>query len=85
MWCAFVDDASITPPQVAFSIGRDVGPAVTRNRLRRRLRSILAANDVPNGLLLFGVKPTLVELTFDDLQTRTTALLDAAHGHRAAS
>lgn len=85
MWCAFVDDASITPPQVAFSIGRDVGPAVKRNRLRRRLRAILAAHDVPSGLLLFGVRPTSIELTFDDLQTRTAALLDAANGRRAAS
>ena len=31
-----------TPPWVAFAIGRAVGPAVVRNRLRRRLRAVLA-------------------------------------------
>jgi ribonuclease P protein component len=84
MWCSFVDDASITPPQVGFAIGRDVGPAVMRNRLRRRLRSILASTEVPNGLLLVGVRPTSTELTFEELRTRTTALLHAVHAHRAA-
>ncbi|HWS46744.1 MAG TPA: ribonuclease P protein component, partial [Acidimicrobiia bacterium] len=29
------------PPRVAFAVGRAVGPAVTRNRVRRRLRAIV--------------------------------------------
>jgi len=30
---------SVEPPRVAFSVGRSVGDAVTRNRVRRRLRA----------------------------------------------
>ncbi len=30
-------------PRVAYAVGRGVGPAVQRNRLRRRLRSALVA------------------------------------------
>ena len=86
MWCSYVDDPSVSPPQVAFAIGRAVGPAVTRNRLRRRLRAILASMDVPNGLYLFGGRPSMSELTFADLEIRTAALLDATqHSRRVSS
>ena len=53
------------------------GSAVTRNRLRRRLRSILGSLDVPPGLVLVGASPRVIELTFDQLRERTTALIDA--------
>lgn len=85
MWCTFVADASVSPPQVAFAIGRAVGSAVTRNRLRRRLRVILGALDVPNGLYLFGGRPSMSELTFVELETRAAALLDAAQHSRVHS
>ncbi len=49
LWCSFVLDPDLVPPQVAFAIGRAVGPAVSRNRLRRRLRAVLANSDVPPG------------------------------------
>ncbi len=32
---------SVEPPRVAFSVGRPVGNAVTRNRVRRRLRAAM--------------------------------------------
>ena len=83
MWCSFVADPSVSPPQVAFAISRAVGPAVTRNRLRRRLRAILGAMDLPNGLYLFGGQPSMSELTFVELETRAAALLDAAQHPRA--
>lgn len=59
---------------MAFALGRALGPAVVRNRLRRQLRAILqdasAAGQLPPGLYLFGARPTAVsrssvELTFD--------------------
>ena len=44
----------MTPPKVAFAIGRPVGTAVTRNRVRRRLKAVLRDSSVPAGLLLVG-------------------------------
>lgn len=83
MWCSFVADPDVSPPQVAFAFNRALGNAVTRNRLRRRLRSILSSRDLPNGLFLFGGRPPLGELTFAQLETRVAALLDAAQHARA--
>jgi ribonuclease P protein component len=42
---------------VAFAIGRACGPAVVRNRVRRRLRALLAQRDLAPGWYLFGVRP----------------------------
>jgi len=46
-------------PCVAFSISRKVGPAVVRNRLRRRLRDELAglarSDRLPAGAYLIGL------------------------------
>jgi ribonuclease P protein component len=76
LWCSFVHDPQLTPPQVAFAIGRPVGSAVKRNRVRRRLRAILADSSVPPGLLLIGAGPAIVELTFDELEDRVRRLLE---------
>ena len=74
LWCSFVPDPDLVPPQVAFAIGRAVGTAVQRNRLRRRLRAVLAACDVPPGLYLIGARPPACEHTFAELE-RTVHLL----------
>jgi ribonuclease P protein component len=76
LWCSFVPDSQLTPPKVAFAIGRPIGSAVTRNRVRRRLRAVLADSSVPPGLLLIGADPAIVELTFDELRERTRQLLE---------
>jgi ribonuclease P protein component len=53
-------------PCIAFAIGRRVGPAVVRNRLRRRLRDEVAtlarAGRVPAGAYLIGLTPGAAEL-----------------------
>jgi ribonuclease P protein component len=79
LWCRYLPDAAIVPPRVAFAIGRAVGPAVVRNRLRRRLRALLdgrvAAGSLTPGWLLVGASPTACELTYDELGAEVRALL----------
>lgn len=75
IWCTYVHDPTVTTPCVAFAIGRATGNAVTRNRVRRRLRAILDASDVPPGLMLIGVQPRVVELTFDQLSAIVAQLM----------
>jgi ribonuclease P protein component len=49
---------STTPPRVAFAIGRRVGSAVERNRLRRQLRAVVAdlAPDLEPGAYLIAYR-----------------------------
>jgi ribonuclease P protein component len=75
LWCSFVLDPDLVPPQVAFAIGRAVGSAVSRNRLRRRLRAVLANSDVPPGLYLIGARVPACEHTFADLEHSVAELL----------
>jgi ribonuclease P protein component len=80
LWCTWCPDPSTTTTSVAFSLGRALGPAVTRNRLRRRLRAILreAQPTLPGGMLLIGANPRAAELTFDQLQSELRQLLAKA-------
>jgi ribonuclease P protein component len=66
----------MTPPRVGFAIGRAVGTAVQRNRVRRRLRALLSERSLPGGLLLVGARPPVIELTFDELRSTLDRLLD---------
>jgi ribonuclease P protein component len=67
LWCTHVLDPSTAAVHVAFAINRSVGNAVTRNQLRRRMRSLLSEMDLPDGLYLFGCRPSAAELTFDEI------------------
>jgi ribonuclease P protein component len=64
---------------VAFTFGRAFGPAVQRNRIRRRIRSILTELDreqaLPPGLLTIGGRSQLIEHSFDQLQAEITAMI----------
>ena len=79
LWCSWCPDPDSNHPAVAFAIGRACGPAVVRNRLRRRLRAILTELDrsqpIPPVLLLIGVGPRATELTFDQLTTEVASLI----------
>jgi ribonuclease P protein component len=75
LWCTFVPDSEVVPPQVAFAIGRATGSAVQRNRLRRRLRAILRDSDVPAGLLLIGASTRVNEHTFAELEQCVRSLI----------
>lgn len=83
LWCSSIRDPEAVPARVAFAIGRNVGNAVTRNRLRRRLRAILADTEVPGGWYLIGASPRANELTFDQLGSVVDRLVLA--GTRASA
>ena len=58
-------------PRVAYSLGRRVGGAVQRNRLRRRLRALiseLGPGMVP-GAYLIGADPAAKDMSFEELRT----------------
>ena len=79
LWCTFLNDPAAKPLRVAFAVGRPVGPATQRNRLRRRLRVIVAAvaPDVGlcHGWLLIGAKPVASKHTFASLRSEVATLL----------
>jgi ribonuclease P protein component len=76
LWCTYVADPTLTPPRVAFALGRTLGPAVTRNRLRRRLRVLLSSAALPPGLYLIGARPVAIERSFDELAFDVSTLVD---------
>jgi len=69
LWCTYVLDPLVSPPQVAFAIGRIVGPAVTRNLIRRRLRHLLHQQhpNLPAGLYLVGARPAAAAQSYNEL------------------
>ena len=61
--------AGSTATRVAFGVSRKVGNAVTRNRTRRRLRSVMQGLDVsPDGLrpgtYLLTTRPEVVDVDY---------------------
>lgn len=76
LWCRFIPDDAADPPRVAFAIGRDVGSAVVRNRIRRRLRELLRQVNLPTGWYLIGVMSAA--LSFEQLRTGVEGLAVAA-------
>jgi ribonuclease P protein component len=75
LWCQWLTHPS--ERRVAYAIGRSVGSAVARNRLRRRLRAIVAAHEaaLPPGWYLIGATPAAANLSFAALQQTTLELL----------
>ena len=70
LWCTYVPDPDAMPPRVAYALGRAIGPAVVRNRLRRQLQALVGDSSLPAGLYLIGAQPaaarrSFVELAFD--------------------
>lgn len=67
---SWVPGDPVEPPRVAYTIGRKVGPAVVRNRLRRRLRMLMRqfAPTLRPGAYLIGVGPEAASLPFTELE-----------------
>lgn len=70
------------PPRVAYAIGRRAGGAVDRNRVRRRLRHVIAAHEAqlrPDWQYLVGVRPEVRRSTPDELTAAWLNLIARAH------
>jgi ribonuclease P protein component len=68
-----------TPARAGFVVGRSVGTAVVRNRVRRQLRHLLAArlDEFPAGVdLVIRVLPASATLSRRDLAATMNLLLD---------
>jgi ribonuclease P protein component len=70
-------DSSLPGAHVGYAIGRNVGGAVLRNRIRRQLRSLLEAksSQMPAGWYLVGVQPRDSAMSWTDLGVTVDQLL----------
>lgn len=71
------DPAAPGPPRAAFAVGRKVGGAVVRNRLRRRLRHVLAEQSATMGpgAYLVAAGPAAAGLSPEELRATVTSAL----------
>jgi ribonuclease P protein component len=68
------------PPRVAYAVGRRIGPAVTRNRVRRRLRAAVAEHRdllVADGAYLVIPHPGVGEVPYAELSRSLAEALGA--------
>jgi ribonuclease P protein component len=77
---AFVPQSTWSRCEVAYAINRKLGNAVTRNRLRRRLRSILSGHtsSLPAGAYLIRTGTGAPMLAFDELKVAMSQALEQA-------
>jgi ribonuclease P protein component len=76
---AEVPESHGDPVRVAYALGRAVGSAVVRNRVRRRLRAIVrdldAAGTLAPGLYLIGATPAVTGASAAELRGHLVAAL----------
>lgn len=67
--CTMLLDSSLAQPHVGYALGRHVGVAVRRNRLRRQLRVLLKAHEtlLSPGFYVFGASPQATKATAQQL------------------
>lgn len=98
LWVRHVDDGAApgqrtearrTEPRVAYAVGRGVGTAVVRNRVRRQLRAVMreleSTGRLGPGLHLIGARADVVELDFAELRAHAVRALDRAVGSGAGA
>jgi ribonuclease P protein component len=76
---SFVQGNPSEPPRVAYAIGSKVGGAVVRNRLRRRLRSVVRSlgPQLRPGAYLIGAAHEAAGLSVEELRATVIQLLPA--------
>ena len=70
--------AAVALPAVAYAIGKPVGTAVVRNRLRRRLRALVTELAPPPGTYLVAATPAAAALSFAELRAELATCLTEA-------
>jgi ribonuclease P protein component len=70
-------DSSLKNAHVGYAIGRNVGGAVLRNRIRRQMRSLLEArsDQLPAGWYLVGAQPRVGTMSWTELGTTVDQLI----------
>ena len=72
-------DASLDDARIGFALKRSLGPAVRRNRLRRRLRAACRATEaevgIPPGLYLFSGRPDGMTVSFEAIRLDVRRLI----------
>ena len=70
-------DSSLQNAHVGYAIGRNVGGAVLRNRIRRQMRSLLEArsDQLPAGWYLVGAQPRVGTMSWAELGTTVDQLI----------
>jgi RNase P protein component len=65
---------------VAYALGRAIGPAVVRNRLRRQLRALLDCAPLPSGWYLIGAQPIATQRSRNELAFDLAQLVESVGG-----
>jgi ribonuclease P protein component len=75
-----ISDPLASPPRVAFAVGRSVGTAPLRNRVRRRLRALAQAHagELAPGWYLIGADATFASSPYPAADAQFEALTRAA-------
>ena len=74
----FLPGDPAVPPRVAYAVGKRVGPAVVRNRVRRRLRAVTLAHRGElraGGAYLFGAGPAAASAPYAEIDAAMAQLL----------
>jgi ribonuclease P protein component len=81
---AWADDGRSVPPRLAFAVPRKVGTAVTRNRIRRRLRELARRSALAPGVWLVSVAPGAGEASFAALASWWSDAVEAVGANGTA-
>jgi len=78
-----IDGPRESPPRVAYALGKRVGDAPTRNRLRRRLRAVVRELEnelVPGSAYLIAARPEAVRMSKTQIEVALTETFRALRG-----